>query len=360
MIIPLRLSIFVVMLVAIHINTNIKNRQSHHKILTLLLSTYLLHCTLLIPILIISNKLLYIDLANPFGLLYGPLLFFYYMSINNRKLSRITIYLNLIPIIISWIAYFIFILNESIRIQTASYYYPVLYCSIGVSLILYSLYIILDSKNKDHLFSFFLILAGVFLMYLSIKVLYKNLDSVVSEDVVSNLIMTLFMLIGGLLLFDLVFRLFKSQYYIKQIRNNNSFHNMNYGSVANNERFIINSDLVEYEFNKESYINLEKEILENLFITEHIVDKTMDLSKAASILKMSQNKLQNFIYDYYGSTFSKVLTLKRVEYACKLIQENGTSEIPDNLYELCGFNSISTFYRNFKTIVGCSPSHYKS
>lgn len=172
--------------------------------------------------------------------------------------------------------------------------------------------------------------------------------------------MTLFMLIGGLLLFDLVFRLFKSQYYIKQIRNNNSFHNMNYGSVANNERFIINSDLVEYEFNKESNINLEKEILENLFITEHIVDKTMDLSKAASILKMSQNKLQNFIYDYYGSTFSKVLTLKRVEYACKLIQENGTSEIPDNLYELCGFNSISTFYRNFKTIVGCSPSHYKS
>lgn len=358
MIIPLRISIFVMMLVAIHININIENKQSRNRILTLLLITYLLHNTLLIPIWIISPvNLLYIDLAVPFSLMYGPLLFFYYKSLCNHKLSKITLFANLFPVIISWIAYFIFILNESIRIQTESYYYPILFGCIGVSFILYSSYIfIIEYKNKDHLFSFFsffLILAGVFMMYLSMEIIFKKVLLTDNQDVSTGLTVTLFMSLGGFLILDLVFRLFKSQYQHKSIRNQFLLYN------TNNERVVSNKNIND-EFNKSSSISLDKELIENIFTPEYLVDKTMDLSKAASLLGMSQNKLQNLIYDYYDTTFSKLLTIKRIDYACKTILDNDTSSIPDNLYKLCGFKSMSTFYRNFKNLKGCSPSQYKT
>lgn len=355
------------MLVALHINANIEFKQSHNKILTILLLTYLFHNTLLIPIWIISSEsLLYIDLASPFGLMYGPIMYFYYKSLHKVKMSKLAIYTNLIPIIISWITYFVFILNESIRIQTSSYYYPILYGCIGISFVLYSLYIfILDTKNKDYifsLFSFFLILAGVFMIYLSVKLFYKDLSLIITNDIASNLTMTLFMLLGGLLLFDLVFRLFKSQFQPKRTRHQYSLYNVNNERekhTEGNEKSLLQTKSISENIKTDRF-DKDKELIENFFTPEHIVDKTNDLSKAANILGMSQNRLQNLIYDYYGTTFTKILTIKRIDYACKIILDNDTSEIPDNLHELSGFNSISTFYRNFKNIKGCSPSQYKT
>lgn len=355
------------MLVALHINSNILYKQPHHRILTLFIITYFLHNSLLIPILIISpDKLLYIDLAVPFGLMYGPLMFFYYKSFRNYSISNMTILFNLIPIVISWVAYFLFILNENIRFQTDIFYYPILYGCIGISLISYSLYIIInESRNRDNqilFLSFFLIITGIFMSYLSFEVYIKKPQIVISQDIGSSLTMSLFMSIGGLILLDLVNQLFKSQYKHSSSRNKLLLSNMNYEDVMKYDDNNTNSQQIKNvaESNKTTQTKKEKELIESFFIPEYLVDKTMDLSKAANILGMSRNKLQNMIYENYETTFTKLLTTKRIDYACKIIPEFESSELPNNLYELSGFKSMSTFYRNFKMLTGCTPSQYKA
>lgn len=365
MMISIRLSIFVMMLVAIHLNSNIKNKELHSRILTLLLFTYFLHNALLIPILIISPvKLVYIYLAVPFGLMYGPLMFFYYISLRKRKMSKGIITLNLIPIFIAWIAYFIFVLNEHVRIQTQMYYYPILYGCIGISLLIYSIYAyIFDSNNKDHFILFFyFILAGIFSIYISFELIIKNIDLIHSLEIVTSLTITLILALGGLLLLNLVYQLFINQFQPKLANKQNSPYVINTDAPIKDKSYKALSPSTNHisEYSNASKIKSDQKLIDDFFISDHIIDTTMSLSKAANILDISQNKLEKLIQHNHGVTFNKILTIKRIEYASKIIIENKTSEIPDNLYALCGFNSISTFYRNFNTIMGCSPSQFKT
>lgn len=356
------------MLVAIHINANIKNRQQHNKILTVVLITYLLHQTLLIPIWIISReKYLYIDTAVPLSLMYGPLLLFYFKSLRNIPISKMSIILNLIPVVISWIVYFIFILDEDVRNVTSYHYHTILYGCIGLSLFFYSIYILKSSsKYNDQNFSFFLfylLLAGFFMMYLSYQLFNRGPnDSGHSHSHTGGaLIVTLIMAIGGIMLLDLVFRLFKSQYQSKSSIFDSTFYSVNYSIPPQSAKDVnVDKSTGIEEHNNGETNNTEANIIRDFFDSNNITDSTLNLAKAASILNISQNNLQVLIKNIYDTTFSKLLTIKRVEMAGKIITELDSNELPDSLYTQCGFGSKSTFYRNFREINGCSPLQFKS
>ena len=58
-----------------------------------------------------------------------------------------------------------------------------------------------------------------------------------------------------------------------------------------------------------------------------------------------------------GMSFSDFINRRRIDYAIRLLQANKDKGIPD-VYEECGFSSLSAFYRNFKSYKGCSPADY--
>lgn len=350
------------MLIVIHINANISIKQRHNKILTVISITYLLHNTLLIPIWIISREnLIHIDLAVPLSIMYGPLFLFYYMSIRNIHISRMKILLNLIPVFISWIAYFIFIFNEDIRIKISHDYYTILYVCIGLSLVIYSIYILwYDSKNNDHelsYFLFYLILSGLFMIYLSYQLFRRGPSESGHVDSGAAHTVSLVMVIGGILLLDLVLGLFKSQY---QSMDRNSLYSVNYSPPSNYANSVnMNGTRVDDENIEAKIEKAETKIIEDFFNSSKITDPTLNLAKAASKLKISQNRLKVIIQNNFNTTFSKLLSIKRVEMAGKIVKELESDEIPRNLYAQCGFTSKSTFYRNFREIKGCSPLQYK-
>lgn len=81
-------------------------------------------------------------------------------------------------------------------------------------------------------------------------------------------------------------------------------------------------------------------------------------SDLARELKISENALSGIINTAFGKTFPQLLNQHRVEDAKRML-ENPNIPIQTVAFEV-GFNSLPSFNRVFKNIVGKSPSNYRN
>jgi AraC-like DNA-binding protein len=85
-------------------------------------------------------------------------------------------------------------------------------------------------------------------------------------------------------------------------------------------------------------------------------NKKISLEEAANIAHMNTAAFSRFFKRVNKKTFSRYITEIRIGYACKLLMEDKF-----NIAAICyesGFNNLSNFNRQFKTIMNCSPSSY--
>ena len=85
-------------------------------------------------------------------------------------------------------------------------------------------------------------------------------------------------------------------------------------------------------------------------------NKSISLNDVAKIAGMNPSSFSRFFKRVNRKTFSKYLNEIRIGYACKLLIEEKYS-ITAICYE-SGFNNVSNFNRQFKTITGLSPTEY--
>jgi len=85
-------------------------------------------------------------------------------------------------------------------------------------------------------------------------------------------------------------------------------------------------------------------------------DLTAD--ELATILGTSHKYLLKKIKELGYTSFPDMINHKRIEYICKGLEKNKDVKIISLMFE-AGFRSSSTAYREFKRIVGCSPSEYQ-
>ena len=76
----------------------------------------------------------------------------------------------------------------------------------------------------------------------------------------------------------------------------------------------------------------------------------------AEVAHMNASAFSRFFKRIHRKTFTRYLNEIRIGYACKLLMEQRNT-ISSVCYE-SGFNNISNFNRQFKSIVGMSPSQY--
>ncbi|HKO44454.1 MAG TPA: AraC family transcriptional regulator [Pyrinomonadaceae bacterium] len=95
-----------------------------------------------------------------------------------------------------------------------------------------------------------------------------------------------------------------------------------------------------------------------LFIEESYSDPDVRLNDAAKSSGVSQDHLNLLLRRFADTTFHDLLARYRIEKCLGLFYERNYTLT--EIYSRCGFNSPTTFERQFKRWVGCLPREYKS
>lgn len=91
--------------------------------------------------------------------------------------------------------------------------------------------------------------------------------------------------------------------------------------------------------------------IENNFFQDISLDSMVKLSA------VSKSRFCSMFSEITGYSFNRYLNMCRIRKATKYIKSGYKITA---IYGLCGYNDFSTFYRNFKSIMGVSPKQYES
>ena len=95
-----------------------------------------------------------------------------------------------------------------------------------------------------------------------------------------------------------------------------------------------------------------------IFIEESYSDPDIRLENAARHSGVSPDHLNLLLRRFANTTFHDLLARYRIEKCLELFYERNYTLT--EIYMRCGFNSPTTFDRQFKRWVGCLPREYKS
>ena len=84
----------------------------------------------------------------------------------------------------------------------------------------------------------------------------------------------------------------------------------------------------------------------------------ISLDTIAESMAISSSYFQHLYSQYFGISFRNDIISMRIEYAKELLV--GTNESIENTAYLCGYNNEVHFYRQFRKIVGMTPTQYRN
>lgn len=83
------------------------------------------------------------------------------------------------------------------------------------------------------------------------------------------------------------------------------------------------------------------------------------MEDVAKILGTNRTYVAQMVKEEFGQTFSSYMNTCRVEEAKRLIEKEGNKRTLQEIAYQSGFNSVSTFNKVFKSVVGVAPSEWK-
>ncbi|WP_250433212.1 AraC family transcriptional regulator [Hanstruepera flava] len=118
------------------------------------------------------------------------------------------------------------------------------------------------------------------------------------------------------------------------------------------------SSLSSFVYNR-AYTNNEGERMRNVieYTLKHY-KKPIDLDTISEVANMTKNAFCKYFKKRTNKTYIQFLNDIRIEHASKLLQTNNDLSIAE-IAELSGFNNISNFNRQFKSIKKMNPSQIK-
>ncbi len=83
-----------------------------------------------------------------------------------------------------------------------------------------------------------------------------------------------------------------------------------------------------------------------------------NIDDMAKELALSRSRFQHLYSDTFGTTVKKDIITSRIEYACNMLKYSDRSI--EEIAEICLYNNVSYFIRQFKKIKGVTPSIYRN
>lgn len=351
----LLLIIFILAVISLYFNLSLKKKDQFDLVIRCLLLVLLIHSAHAFLIRLSPSEYGYIDRAAPFGLLYGPVLYFLYRASLGQSINWKTVFYHGIPFVFIF-PFYSYILFQSYEFSGLVVYHRVLYSALVISWLVYPVLVAYraksrkkenDSESKNFLLSALVILLTLsFFMVLAVTThILKGLQS----DVLSN----------GLIIFTAMFGavLYTFIYTIRRLKN----------SMQHSKDWVAEEEVKKIEpigsYQKsglqEEEMKLYANKVDKYMSNKEYLDPKFNLDKLASDLKIPRYYLSQLFSQYYGLNFLTYINGLRIEHACMTLQKDDYEFIIEELVEECGFNSKRSFYRNFHEKAGMTPTEYR-
>ena len=307
----------------------------------------------------------WINIAIPLIWLFVPStisvgLFFYQFNtkwLNNK--SSIDKYLNLIPILILFIAATIEVLKytspnsewiNTIRIGFTTYTLSLLFpLYSGLLIFLNFLKLRRAEKSNQEVYAtndivnlnWSRISLGFYLVFYLGIILSELVNPFVSELIFNISILTLVLYLGYYQIYTISSYLSFTQDRIKN---------------SNQQAILPEKTIVDDSKSKELFASID-----DLVETEKLYLKfDVSIHELGERLEMNSKYLSQAINNQDGLNFNRFINAKRVRYASILIKDEDYNNFSlEGIAKESGFRSKSTFNTTFKGIMGCTPSEFK-
>lgn len=347
-------AIIVICLLSYQIYSNLPQKGLFEKILSLLIITLLIHTTFAALFRDIIPGYKYVDLGAPFGLLYGPFLYFGYLAFKYKRVTGKTILIHGLPFLIMSVIFIIFLSSEFFRFQYGKLYYVVLYSMFGLSWILYPISVLLKGNISDflqldtkRLYYYFIILLLVLAAFIIPTIMSTFIDKFDVGKPVSGVTVYLIMMIGVSMIYNYLFRTL-----VSQVRPHGfPLPNHNFKKNEATEYALkVNQNIKESPYKEKILQYLEE---------KRYLNPEFNIDVMARDLKISRPLISQFFKDYFNQNALKTINALRVEEVCKELSKEDFDMNIDELALRCGFSSRASFYRNFNLEKKCTPIEYR-
>ena len=105
------------------------------------------------------------------------------------------------------------------------------------------------------------------------------------------------------------------------------------------------------------FTQLQREVLKAMDEEKLYLQPNLKISDLARHLGSNRNYIWRAVNAGLGISFSELVNRRRIDHFIYLAKQNELSDV-DDTWQKCGFTSASSFYRNFKLYMGCSPAEY--
>ena len=101
--------------------------------------------------------------------------------------------------------------------------------------------------------------------------------------------------------------------------------------------------------------------LEKLMNEEHIyTDNLLTKDKVAKLLGSNRTYLSQIINEQTGKTFTQYINDYRIQDAIRILSDSNNQTPIKSLSTELGFSSTTTFYKQFQTAIGMTPTQYRN
>ncbi len=345
-------AIFIIALQALFLSLGIQNRNTIDCILSAFLLQMLIDVSLMFLFTEVFPGMEYVSTAAPFGLTFGPFLFWIYRILEGRTVPRTNLFLHFLPFLFGIIGYIVFLSSPVFREVCTVGYYTVLYGSMCVSWVLYPMFV-LTAKKKDTdmnlgVFKYTMVVLLLLTSFM-LPFVWANYNGGVKEEPLMTGIVVIGAMLAGV---SLIYWYMLGRFRI--------------APVEKPDLEQLPAQLLAPEVSQESESKLPTDVTEvykrkiaDYLSMEKYFDASFKLEQMAQDLNIPKNFISQYFVQIYPDGFVKTVNSWRIAKACDILVSRELDMSMEELAFACGFNSRASFYRNFNLEKGCSPMVYR-
>jgi len=338
-------------LVVAYISYKMESGLLHEKILTCGVGLVVMHSFHALLIASFFSDKAYLDWAAPYGLAYGPILYFAIRTAQgNHCCNKLEYFLHAAPFVLYYLLYIVWIstsANKDILYMMIRYS---LFNAIIISLLGYGSYSFFLHRKGPMKFKRSLNLlstAGIMLVFISFLLITVDSSSPRSHAsfYIPRLMMYGMMAIVVFIILDHKLRLL-------------IYPDGSVDSDKKEDATVAESKSYAKSGLPDQALAIYEERLTAVVENERLfLDPSLSIDRLSESTKIPKHHLSQIFSLQMGKSFADYINQLRIQYACKELEQPKDISIEQLGYE-CGFNSKVSFYRNFKLHTGLTPSQY--